>query len=89
MLTCPFRSYLIKLSLINEEMFQLGIFRFNISRIWEQIQNGTLAAEKEDIDVKKWYNGHCIAKVDEMNLPTVNTSQPVIQAEISPGRAMS
>jgi len=68
----------------NEEMFHLGIFRFNISRIWEHLQNGTLTAEKEDIDVEKWYSGHFTGKVDETHLPTVDTSQPVIRAEISP-----
>jgi len=70
----------------NEEVFSLGVFRFNITRIYEHIQNGTLAAGNEDIDVEMWYSLHSSNKVNETHLSTVDTSQPVIQAEISPGR---
>jgi hypothetical protein len=38
---------------------------------------------------EKWYSGHCTARVDETHLPTVDTSQPVLQAEISPGQPIS
>lgn len=73
-------------ALENDEVYNLGIFQFNISRISEHIQKGILAAEQEDVDVVKWYHQHCTSKVNETHLPTVDTSKPVIQAEISPGK---
>lgn len=70
----------------DEEMFNLGIFKFNISRILEHLQNGKLIAEREDIDVVTWTRGNCCGEVNEAHLSGVDINLPVIQAEISPGR---
>jgi hypothetical protein len=72
-------------ALENEEIFCNGIFYFNISRIIEHIRNGTITPEREDLEVEKWrqYN---LDFIKETHLPLVDCSQPVILAEISPGR---
>jgi hypothetical protein len=70
----------------NEEIFRLGIFEFNISRILEHIQNGILIAEEEEIKVEKWLKQHCTNAIKESHLPMVDVFRSVIQAEISPGR---
>jgi hypothetical protein len=69
-----------------EEMYNLGIFQFNISRILEHLQNGKLVAKREDIDVDTWTRRNCCNNVNESHLYGVDINLPVIQAEISPGR---
>lgn len=68
-----------------DEIFRNGIFRFNITRILEDIHSGKLKAEREKLDVSKWFKRHCKGAINENHLPSVVFSQPVLQAEISPG----
>jgi len=69
----------------DEEIFRLGIFELNISRMIEDIESGKVHVEKEDIHVEEWFNKHCRSSVNEDYLPMVANSKPVIQAEIRPG----
>ena len=69
----------------DEECYQNGIFRFNISRIIEDIESGKLQVEKELIDVSQWFKKHCMGDVNEDHMPNVMLSKPVIQAEIKSG----
>lgn len=44
-----------------------------------------MSAKEEVIDVVKWFKRHCKGHLNEEYLSSVILSQPVIQAEISPG----
>ena len=68
-----------------EELFPNGIFVFNISRIIEDILNKQLVVEEEDINVEDCLRKQCSGRVDESHMPTVDTSLPIIVAEIRPG----
>lgn len=68
-----------------DEIYPNGIFNFNISRILEHIAIGKLDAKKELINVNKWFRTHIRGSVDEMHLPTVDITNPVLQVEIRPG----
>ncbi len=69
----------------DEECYPNGIFRFNISRIVEDIESGRLQAEMDKIDVPHWFKNHCMGDVNEDHMPNVVLSKPVIQAEIKAG----
>lgn len=68
-----------------DEIFRNGIFRFNITRILEDIHSGNLRVERESIDVIKRFKHHCKGAINKKHLSLVSLSQPVLQAEISPG----
>ncbi|WP_017186157.1 hypothetical protein [Alkalibacillus haloalkaliphilus] len=68
-----------------DEVYRNGIFRFNISRIMEHIDAGSLTVKRERINVEDWFNTHWRTTVNEDHLPTVDITRPVIQAEIRPG----
>ncbi|GAB6152907.1 hypothetical protein JCM17380_16570 [Desulfosporosinus burensis] len=68
-----------------DEIYPNGIFNFNISRILEHIATGKLDAKKELINVNKWFRTHIRGSVNEMHLPTVDITKPVLQVEIRPG----
>jgi len=68
-----------------DEIYPNGIFNFNISRILEHISTGQLDVEKELINVKEWFKTHFRGSVNEKHLPMVDTTKPVLQAEIRPG----
>lgn len=68
-----------------EELFPNGIFVFNISRIIEDILNKQLVVEEEDVNVEDWLRKNCSGRVDESHMPAVDTSIPIIVAEIRPG----
>lgn len=68
-----------------DEIYPNGIFNFNISRILEHIVAGKLDAEKELINVNKWFKTHIRGSVNEDHLPRVDITKPVLQAEIRPG----
>jgi hypothetical protein len=70
---------------IGDEIFPNGSFRFNITRILEDIHSGKLEVELEKIDVNKWFKRHCKGHINEKHLLSVSLSKPVLQAEISPG----
>ncbi|WP_245843816.1 hypothetical protein [Oceanobacillus rekensis] len=67
-----------------DEIFRNGIFLFNISRIMEHINKGDLDVEEEQIDINEWFKTHWHTSVNEDHLPTVDITQPTLQAEISP-----
>lgn len=67
-----------------DEIFRNGIFHFNISRIIEHIHAGKLNVEQEVIEVRKWFQTHFHNSINEMHLPTVDITKPIIQAEIRP-----
>jgi len=69
----------------DDEMFPNGIFVFNISRIIEDILNKQLAVEEDDLNVEDWLRKHCSGRVNESHMPAVDTSKPIIVAEIRPG----
>ena len=68
-----------------EELFPNGIFVFNISRIIDDILNKQLVVEEDDINVEDWLGKHCSGPVNEIHMPAVDTSIPIIVAEIRPG----
>jgi len=68
-----------------DELYNIGIFCFNISGILEHIMSGKLHIEKERINVKEWFKTHIRGSVNEAHLPTVQAGKPVLQAEIRPG----
>jgi hypothetical protein len=65
-----------------DEMFPNGIFVFNITKIAEYIQNSNITCE--EVLVKDFSRGS--SKFKEDHLATVDTTKPVIVAEISPDR---
>jgi hypothetical protein len=69
----------------NDEVFPNGIFHFNITRIFYNINTLRLEADTELIDVAKWFKTHIRGSVNEEHLPSVDVSEPVLQAEIRPG----
>ena len=78
-------DYIPCMAMEGEEIYPNGIFRFNITRILEHIGNGNLSPEFEELEVKKWHTNN-LSVINEAHLPSVDCSQPVILAEISPGR---
>lgn len=69
-----------------DEIYRNGIFKFNVSRILEHIVNGKLNPETEYININEWLKIHGHGSVNEEHLPTVDTTKPILQAEIRPGR---
>jgi hypothetical protein len=65
-----------------DELFQNGIFVFNVTRILEHIDNSpdTLPLEKVGVD------DFCFSRINESHVDSVDISRPVVLAEISPGR---
>ncbi|WP_240373953.1 ParB/RepB/Spo0J family partition protein [Bacillus piscicola] len=68
-----------------DEIFPNGIFNFNISRMMEYIHSGSLRAERERIEVKRWFTTHYRPTINEDHIKTVDVRKTVIQAEIRPG----
>lgn len=67
-----------------DEIYSIGIFKFNISKILEHITFEKLDAQKEQINVREWFKLHIHGSVNEEYLTTVDIACPVIQAEIRP-----
>ncbi len=65
-----------------DEIYSLGIFNFNISRMLSDIESGSLIVVRESINVQDWFRNHCECSVNEEHMPNVKLSSPVIQAEI-------
>jgi len=78
-------DYVPCIAMEGEEIYPNGIFKFNITRILEHIVNGNLSPEFEELEVRKWHPS-LLGVINETHLPSVDCSQPVILAEISPGR---
>ena len=66
----------------DDEIYRNGIFEFNITRLTEFIKSNPDIFIPECIIVKEYYEG----KINEAHMPNVVISEPVILAEIAPGR---
>ena len=67
-----------------EELFQNGLFQFNISAMIQHLQENPTAATLETVYVKDFCGR--FSTINESHLDSVDISKPVIIAEISPGR---
>ena len=65
-----------------DEMYPIGIFNFNITKMAEFIQNQNIICE--EVLVKDFSRGS--SKWNESHQEAVDVAKPVIVAEISPGR---
>jgi hypothetical protein len=66
-----------------DELFPNGIFVFNITKMLEYIEKNSNEVELVDVDVADFPK--CFSSIDESHVDSVDVSQPVILAEISPG----
>ncbi len=67
-----------------DELFPNGIFVFNITKIIEYIQKKPDSITLEEVAVKNFFEG--FSSINESHMDSVEISQPVIVAEISPGQ---
>ena len=67
-----------------DELYRNGFFVFNITRIIEYIQKSSNDIPLEEVAVDDFYEG--FSKINEEHVGTVDVSEPVILAEIAPGR---
>lgn len=67
-----------------DELFPNGIFEFNITKILEYIQNKLYDVTPEEVAVSDFIAS--FSSINEAHMGSVVISQPVILAEISPGR---
>ncbi len=70
----------------NDEIFPNGFFKFNITRMLEDIESGRLVPIKEQINVEEWLRNHGEGVINEEHMPNVKLGSPIIQAEICNGR---
>ena len=70
----------------NDEIFPNGFFKFNITRMLEDIESGHLVPIKAQINVEEWLRNHGEGVINEEHMPNVRLGSPVIQAEICNGR---
>ena len=66
-----------------DELFPNGIFVFNITKILEYIQKNPDSITLGEVAVSDFFKG--FSSVNEAYMDSVEISQPVIVAEISPG----
>lgn len=67
-----------------DEVYANGIFEFNIAKMIEYIQENPDSITLEEIAVSDFFTGS--SSINESHMDSVDISQPVIVAEISPGR---
>jgi hypothetical protein len=67
-----------------DELFQNGIFQFNITKMLEYIQKNPGCFPLEKVLVSDFFKD--FSSITEDHLSSVDVSLPVILAEISPGR---
>ena len=67
-----------------DELYSNGIFEFNITKIIGYIHSNLADIALETVAVEGFYKGS--SSLDESHVDNVDVSQPVIMAEISPGR---
>jgi hypothetical protein len=67
-----------------DELYPNGIFEFNITKIIEYIQENTDRVALEEVAVSDFPNN--FSSINESHVDSVDISQPVVLAEISPGR---
>jgi len=68
----------------DDEYFPNGIFEFNITRLKQHIKSNPEIFTPENISVMKFNND--FSDIDEDYIDSVNFYEPVILAEIAPGR---
>ncbi len=66
-----------------DEIYQNGIFEFNISKLIEYIKNNSDKFKLSEIEVDDFPKE--FSSLNEIHVETTDHSQPVIIAEISPG----
>lgn len=66
-----------------DELYANGIFVFNITKMTEHINSNFKYIDLVDIEVSDFPK--CFSSIDESHIDSVDVSQPVIIAEISPG----
>jgi len=67
-----------------DEYFVNGIFEFNITRMIEHIKSNPEKFIPENVSVSEFYNYFSV--IDEEYIDSVIIDEPVILAEIAPGR---
>jgi len=72
-------------TLEGDEIFRSGYFKFNITRILEDISAGKLKVVEEPINVSSWSRMHSSNSLNEDHLPSVDINKTVLQAEIRAG----
>jgi len=68
----------------NDELYHLGIFEFNITKLLEYIQANPTRFPLSSVSVEDFYPEHAV--INKRHLKTLSNPEPVILAEISPGR---
>jgi hypothetical protein len=68
---------------IGDELFPNGIFEFNITKMLEYIQKKPDGIAIEEVAVSDFFAS--FSSINETHMDSVEISQPVIVAEISPG----
>jgi hypothetical protein len=67
-----------------DEMYRNGIFEFNITKMIEYIKKNSTDIRCESVAVKDFCRE--FSSINEVHIDKVDVSQPVIMAEIAPGR---
>ena len=67
-----------------DELFPNGIFVFNITKMLEYVQKNPDSITLEQVAVSDFFEG--FSSINEAHMDSVEISQPVILAEISPGQ---
>jgi len=67
-----------------DELYANGIFVFNITKIIEYIKENPNSITLEEVAVSDFFES--FSSINESHMALVEISQPVILAEISPGR---
>jgi hypothetical protein len=67
-----------------DELYQNGVFIFNITKMTEYIHEHKDEIAQENIEVKAYRTG--FAKLTESHIDTTDILVPIILAEISPGK---
>jgi hypothetical protein len=67
-----------------DELFPNGIFEFNITKMLEYIKKNPDGIAIEEVTVSDFFED--FSSINESYMDSVEISQPVILAEISPGR---
>jgi hypothetical protein len=67
-----------------DELFPNGIFVFNITKLLEYIHNSRYSVPLEEVAVKDFCRD--FSSINESYVDSVEISEPVVLAEISPGR---
>ena len=67
----------------DDELYQNGIFVFNITKMYEYIESHSTDFDLIQIEVEDFPKS--FSSIDESHIDSVNIAQPVILAEISPG----